>query len=143
MIRAAIYSGGPSLEKTWRGGYDLGICINRAAWVIPTQYWQWLSAGDLFNENGVKYFAECPVPSAGYCTMSTTVQCDHPKTHNGKHLLLWDNLFPPNGPLPPSTSYSITASLHLAAYIGAKEITVYAHDQYETDKVKGYDGNGC
>ena len=139
MIRAAIYSGGPSLEDTWRGGYDLGIVINRAAWVVPQTYWQWIACGDLFTEYGKKYFADCPIPSAGYFAMSTTVQCDHPKTHNDRHLLLWDNLFPPVGPLPPTTSYSITAALHLAAYIGANSITVYGHDQANRNGIGGYD----
>ncbi len=125
-IRAAIYSGGPSLEDTWRGGYDLGIAINRAAKVVPLIYWQWLCAGDLLSNPDV--FQDYPIPSAGYFTVNPSVLTDLPPRKNDRHLLAWDAL----PPLPASTSFSITAALHLAAYIGAKTIDVYGHDQHST-----------
>jgi len=125
MIRAAIYSGGPSLEDTWRGGYDLGIAINRAAFVVPQEYWQWASVGDWWTHP--ELFLDYPIPSAGYFTMRHIVGHEYPKKVNGAHMLTWDDL----PPMPPTTSYSITASLHLAAYIGARDITVYGHDQFE------------
>ncbi|MBU6247145.1 MAG: hypothetical protein KGN77_05260 [Xanthomonadaceae bacterium] len=123
MIRAAIYSAGPSLTESWRGGYDVGIAINRAAFVVPQLYWQWLSAGDLLARPEI--FADYPIPASGYFAMRDNMFTQYPKTHNDRHLLIWDAL----PPLPGDTRFSITASLHLAAYLGAGEITVYGHDQ--------------
>lgn len=115
----AIYSGGPKLEETWRGGrHDIGIAINRAAFVVPRTHWEWLCAGDFID--GDHPWTDYPIPDLGYCTR-------RPITCGGRECVQWSKL------RHQDIQWSISAALLLAGRLLATEIEVYGHNQVITD----------
>lgn len=120
MRFCAIYSDGPKLRDSFIGGYDIGICINKAANKIPRQLWNWLCAGDLIEHQDL--FAEIRTPITGYCCMpSQKTKLD---SFRNKSVLTWDTIGVPEG-----TQWSITASFYLAKWLNSDCIHVYGHNQ--------------
>lgn len=120
MKSVAIYSDGPSLLSTWESGYDVGLCINRAANKIPSDEWQWLVGGDL-GLNPEK-FSDIRLPTLGYCSMRPRFNA--PRDYKGIPIIYWDTFS-----VPSNVQWSITAAVYFALHLEACTIDIYGRDQ--------------
>ncbi len=124
-MKAAVYSAGPSIAKTWRGGYGIGICVNGASLIVPRGNWQWLCCGDLdcFDE-----MSPYPTPSVGCFAFLPGGGPIGPRFAAKQWLCPSDIPWLAGGARP---SYTISTALALAHALGATSIDLYGHDQEE------------
>jgi hypothetical protein len=119
MTEWAIYSAGPSLVKTMRGGYAGGIAVNAAAKVIPREYYDYLSAGD------PEIYSRIPAPNFGWLILGgfdKQVEAMGPPWTDLLHWV-WADIGCAKG-----CSFSIVAAMHLAAHLGADTVHLFGHD---------------
>src|SRR5580700_2882050 len=134
-MKAAILSPGPSLPKTWQGGADVVIAVNRAALAHKCDYW---ACGDLpaLQENVPKLTAK---PHLFTAEVSLNDFRGQGGVWNGP-ITTFEDLFPYLHPGDCGccwTFLTALAAIVLAASIGASEIDCYGYDWTGT---ADYDG---
>ena len=132
-MNAAIYSAGASIKNLAAStrltaharAYPLRIGVNSAICFLPDKWLTWYAAGDARcyhpNYTGHK-------PASGWCCASESARAEILQADpawGAVPSMTWPDL---RDLMQIHQTYSITAAIALAAHLGARAITVHAHD---------------